>query len=577
MPRVFSLPKLLAELPETLCQEIDWVEDRLEEGNLRVRCRQHQIEYYIKPGNLRRGQKGCPECANVGRAAARAARSSDIVAEALETSRAVHKGVYEYLSVPDKITGVAVIRCPVHGEFAQTLVSHSRGHGCAACASAARGAQRVAGVWDEYKRKIGTFCQQRGYVVVGGLGSPKAWRTPLTVECPEHGKFQSTVGRLCLGKGCWPCFVKYTAGKRVNADAAKGFLEKARGRHGDKYDYSKFAYLSAVKKSIVICRKHNYEFAVTPNGHLSGRGCPKCGIQMSVAEDELAEVLRSRLGESKVLLRDKEIIAPYHLDIVVPAAKLAIEYDGVYFHSTVNPKGSADRHMSEKSKLAARQGYRLIHVFESEYTNNKALVTRYILHAAGVPDQRREMARACSVVELAEKDSAPFFEENHLQGPVVRSGRVFGLQIAGETVAAMQFAPMRFYGAKIDQGALEMVRYATACSVVGGMSKLFTAALRVMKPRTVVTYSDNRWFSGDSYERLGFVRESFGEPSTIVVNKKLMTHVSRSEITHTKLKQKLGDQYDAMIPHKVLAYKAGYLILFDCGQSKWVWTRERNP
>lgn len=55
-----------------------------------------------------------------------------------------------------------------------------------------------------------------------------------------------------------------------------GFIEKARKIHGDKYDYSKVEYVSSHKKVCIICPKHG-EFWQKPNGHLSGYGCPKCG------------------------------------------------------------------------------------------------------------------------------------------------------------------------------------------------------------------------------------------------------------------------------------------------------------
>ena len=55
------------------------------------------------------------------------------------------------------------------------------------------------------------------------------------------------------------------------------FVEKARTKHGDKYDYSEVAYLAAKKKVRIFCAKHGV-FLQTPSDHLSGCGCPSCGI-----------------------------------------------------------------------------------------------------------------------------------------------------------------------------------------------------------------------------------------------------------------------------------------------------------
>lgn len=51
-------------------------------------------------------------------------------------------------------------------------------------------------------------------------------------------------------------------------------------------------------------------------------------------------------------------------------------------------------------------------------------------------------------------------------------------------------------------------RYATRITVVGGASRLFAAFLREHQPDVVKSYSDNRYFDGGLYERLGFRLDS---------------------------------------------------------------------
>ena len=54
------------------------------------------------------------------------------------------------------------------------------------------------------------------------------------------------------------------------------FINKAILVHGDRYDYSKTIYRKAIEKVIIICKEHG-EFLQTPNRHLTGSGCKKCG------------------------------------------------------------------------------------------------------------------------------------------------------------------------------------------------------------------------------------------------------------------------------------------------------------
>ena len=56
------------------------------------------------------------------------------------------------------------------------------------------------------------------------------------------------------------------------------FIEKSKKIHGDKYDYSKVAYNGNKAKITIICPIHG-EFLKTPNDHLNGYGCPKCGME----------------------------------------------------------------------------------------------------------------------------------------------------------------------------------------------------------------------------------------------------------------------------------------------------------
>lgn len=56
----------------------------------------------------------------------------------------------------------------------------------------------------------------------------------------------------------------------------KTFIEKAKLKHGVKYDYRNVNYINAKTKVKILCTSHG-EFLQAPTDHLSGVGCPKCG------------------------------------------------------------------------------------------------------------------------------------------------------------------------------------------------------------------------------------------------------------------------------------------------------------
>jgi len=55
------------------------------------------------------------------------------------------------------------------------------------------------------------------------------------------------------------------------------FIKKTIPIHSDKYAYSKVNYIGSKINVIIVCPVHG-EFEQSPNSHLQGRGCPKCGI-----------------------------------------------------------------------------------------------------------------------------------------------------------------------------------------------------------------------------------------------------------------------------------------------------------
>ena len=55
----------------------------------------------------------------------------------------------------------------------------------------------------------------------------------------------------------------------------KSFIEKATAVHGGEYDYSLVDYVNARIKITILCPKHG-PFEQKPASHLSGQGCPSC-------------------------------------------------------------------------------------------------------------------------------------------------------------------------------------------------------------------------------------------------------------------------------------------------------------
>lgn len=74
------------------------------------------------------------------------------------------------------------------------------------------------------------------------------------------------------------------------------FILRAREVHGDKYDYSKSVYVSAMTSLTIICPIHG-EFEQRPANHNSGRGCRACAGNKPLTVEKFVERAIAKHGD----------------------------------------------------------------------------------------------------------------------------------------------------------------------------------------------------------------------------------------------------------------------------------------
>lgn len=224
----------------------------------------------------------------------------------------------------------------------------------------------------------------------------------------------------------------------------------------------------------------------------------------STAEKELAAYIKSLYGEIKTNTR--KIIHPKEIDIYIPSRNIAIEYDGLFYHSFDHVEVPAEKNYHlNKTENCLEKGIKLYHIFEDEWHDGRKEIWKSILN----PNKHRIFARQLRVEKIVTPHN--FFKENHLQGST-GANICYGLFTKdGELLSAMSFGKPR-YGSEYEW---EIIRFATKLNVavVGGASKLFSAFEREQKPKSVITYADRRFSKGDVYLRLGFTHVRNTKPN----------------------------------------------------------------
>lgn len=94
--------------------------------------------------------------------------------------------------------------------------------------------------------------------------------TKVNIFCKTCNKeFYQLPSNHAYGKGCYDCSNNK---RRSDEEFIKLYYEK----HGDKYLYDKFKYISAFKKVEIFCKKCNIYFLQTPGEEHLQYGCNEC-------------------------------------------------------------------------------------------------------------------------------------------------------------------------------------------------------------------------------------------------------------------------------------------------------------
>ena len=280
--------------------------------------------------------------------------------------------------------------------------------------------------------------------------------------------------------------------------------------------------------------------------------CPDCfkSHNRSYWEVEICDWLSSSIEIEKT---NRSILGGKELDIYIPSKKIAIECDGVYFHS--EKFVDKNYHLS-KTLECEKQGIRLIHIFEDEWMNRKEIVKSIIKSALGIYDNKIG-ARQCEIVEGKCED---FFNTSHLQGST-RGKYCYQLKYNNETVAALLIGKPRFN----KDYDYEILRFAVKLNteVFGAFSKLFNY-FRKDHPGKIITYSDRRLFTGNLYRKL-FNELTPSDPGYSYSNN--VDRIPRYEMTKKKLSERYPE--DSNLPESMIANKHGYYKIYDCGQFRF--------
>lgn len=228
--------------------------------------------------------------------------------------------------------------------------------------------------------------------------------------------------------------------------------------------------------------------------------CPLCAKRISNKEIRLQDFIK-RVYSGTVEVSVRNVISPYELDVYIPEKKLAIEFNGTYWHSSLYKD---KKYHFNKSQKCEEKGIRLIHIWEYEWDNERQrpILENIIKNALGV-NENKVYARKLDIEIRPSREMREFFDKNNIQG--FRSGKFSICLVDKKTrVVYMAYQMGHCYFGK-GKYKWEVIRGATKLgyTVVGGASKIWKYFIDNYNPQSCVYYVDYNYFNGNSLPYLG--------------------------------------------------------------------------
>ena len=232
----------------------------------------------------------------------------------------------------------------------------------------------------------------------------------------------------------------------------------------------------------------------------SSTKCIKCSNQVSQPSIDIFEYVKS-LGFSDAVLSDRS--KGFEIDIYIPSKNLAIEYDGLIWHSSKFRTTEGLEKDRYRKYISAK--LTCLRIFEDEWLNKPEIVKSMIRSRLGILPDESTINYEIRFIDAPAKYK-DFFDSNHLDG-YGRASFGFGAFIGDKLISCVTFRP---YMQGVYKGQLELARFCSdkELNCYGLFGKLMKTAKRYIKEKNLSTHilsaSDNRISTGNVYKNNGF-------------------------------------------------------------------------
>lgn len=293
----------------------------------------------------------------------------------------------------------------------------------------------------------------------------------------------------------------------------------------------------------------------------TGKGkCKICFPQTSEQENEMYKFLQSFLQDDDIIRNDRQVLEGKELDFYFPEKKIAIEMNGVYWHSE---KFNKDKNYHyDKWKQCQDMGIQLITIWEDEWLYKQDIVKSTIMSKLGISQDTKIPARKTTFELISSKNAKDFANLHHIQGGV--DGKFnYALKHNDEIVAVAIFSKTQG-----KENSFNLLRFCSSKIIQGGFTKMLKNFVKEQEcVEEIITFSDNCKSNGSLYNSNGFTVDSEIKPDYSYV--KNLNRVHKFNFRKANFKSNKDLLFEDDMTESELAALNNLHRIWDCGKIKW--------
>ena len=215
-----------------------------------------------------------------------------------------------------------------------------------------------------------------------------------------------------------------------------------------------------------------------------------------------------------------------------------------------------------KSILGQQNGYQVINVFDWDDQDKIISILNNRINIG---------ARKCELKEVPIDVCDLFLNKNHLQNTCRKQLVRLGLYYQNELVQILTFGKPRYN--KNYEWELLRLCTKTNYNIIGGVEKLFKYFINNYNPTSIISYCDNSKFTGDVYNKLGFILKSKSNPTRHWYNIKTKQHITDNLLRQKGFDKLFNANYGKGTDNNQLMREHNFIEIYDCGQSTFIYIK----